>query len=271
VPELPEVETTRLGLTPHLQGQTIVTAVVRNPQLRWPVPKQLARLVAGRRIERVERRSKYLLLDCGTGWIIVHLGMSGSLRVLSADHPPGAHDHLDLVLEGGKVLRLHDPRRFGAVLWQRGTPEGNKLLRNIAPEPFDPRFDADWLFRHTRGRKAAIKNVLMDNHIVCGVGNIYASEALFRAGIHPIRAAGRISRDRYVRLVDAIRATLKAAISAGGSTLRDFVNADGSPGYFQQTHFVYGRAGEACRQCGTPVKSLRIGQRSAFYCPHCQR
>ena len=271
MPELPEVETTRLGLTPHLQGQTIVTAVVRNPQLRWPVPKQHARLVAGRRIERLERRGKYLLLDCGTGWIIVHLGMSGSLRVLPADRPPGAHDHLDLVLEGGKILRLHDPRRFGAVLWQQGGPEGNKLLRNIAPEPFDPQFDGDWLFRHTRGRKAAIKNVLMDNHIVCGVGNIYASESLFRAGIHPIRAAGRISRDRYVRLVDAIRVTLKAAISAGGSTLRDFVNADGSPGYFQQTHFVYGRAGEACRQCGTPVKSLRIGQRSAFYCPHCQR
>ena len=270
MPELPEIETTRLGLTPHLQGRTIVTAIVRNAQLRWPVPGQLARLVAGRRIERLERRSKYLLLDCGTGWLILHLGMSGSLRVVPADHPPGTHDHLDLVLETGKALRLHDPRRFGAVLWQKGDPAANRLLRDIAPEPFDPRFSAAWLFERTRGRKAAIKSVLMDNRIVCGVGNIYASESLFRAGIHPARAAGRIGLHRYVRLIDAIRVTLEEAIRAGGSTLRDFVHADGSPGYFQQTHFVYGRDGEACRRCGSPIRSVRIGQRSAFYCPRCQ-
>jgi formamidopyrimidine-DNA glycosylase len=256
---------------PHLEGQTIRTAVIRNAQLRWPVPKQLARLVAGRRIERLERRSKYLLLDCGSGWIIMHLGMSGSLRVLPDGVPPGDHDHFDLVLESGKVLRLNDPRRFGAVLWERGDPSNNKLLRNMAPEPFDAQFDADWLLHRTRRRSASIKNVLMDNHIVCGVGNIYASEALFRAGIHPARAAGRISRERYVRLVEAIRETLQAAISAGGSTLRNFVDADGNPGYFQQTHLVYGRAGEPCRQCGAPIKALRLGQRSAFYCGHCQR
>ena len=271
MPELPEVETTRLGLVPHVQGQTIRTAVVRNPHLRWPVPKHLARLVAGRRIERLERRSKYLLLDCGGDWLILHLGMSGSLRVVPADQPPGAHDHLDLVLESGMALRLHDPRRFGAVLWQPGEPARNKLLRDIAPEPFGPEFDAQWLFDRTRGRKVAIKSLLMDNHLVCGVGNIYANESLFRAGIRPGRAAGRIGRERYAKLVDAIRATLAEAIRAGGSTLRDFVNADGNPGYFQQQYFVYGRAGEACRLCATPIRSVRIGQRSAFYCPRCQR
>ncbi|PWT71946.1 MAG: DNA-formamidopyrimidine glycosylase [Proteobacteria bacterium] len=271
MPELPEVETTRRGLLPHLEGQTIRTVVIRNGQLRWPVPKQLARLVAGRRIERLERRSKYLLLDCGSGWIIMHLGMSGSLRVLPDGVPPGDHDHFDLVLDSGKVLRLHDPRRFGAVLWERGDPSSNKLLRNMAPEPFDAKFDADWLLRRTRGRSASIKNVLMDNHIVCGVGNIYASEALFRAGIHPARPAGRISRERYVRLIEAIRETLQAAITAGGSTLRNFVDANGNPGYFQQTHLVYDRAGEPCRRCGAPIKTLRLGQRSAFYCGRCQR
>jgi len=271
VPELPEVETTRLGLAPHVQGQTIRTAVVRNPHLRWPVPKHLARLVAGRRIERLERRSKYLLLDCGGGWLILHLGMSGSLRVVPADRPPGAHDHLDIVLESGQALRLHDPRRFGAVLWQPGEPTRNKLLRDIAPEPFDPRFNAQWLFQHTRGRRAAIKSLLMDQRLVCGVGNIYANESLFRAGIHPGRAAGRIGEQRYARLVEAIRATLTEAIRAGGSTLRDFVNADGNPGYFQQQYFVYGRAGEPCRVCSTAIRTVRIGQRSAFYCPRCQR
>jgi len=271
VPELPEVETTRLGLAPHVQGQTIRTAVVRNPHLRWPVPKHLARLVAGRRIERLERRSKYLLLDCGGGWLILHLGMSGSLRVVPADRPPGAHDHLDIVLESGQALRLHDPRRFGAVLWQPGEATRNKLLRDIAPEPFDPRFNAQWLFQHTRGRRAAIKSLLMDQRLVCGVGNIYANESLFRAGIHPGRAAGRIGEQRYARLVEAIRATLTEAIRAGGSTLRDFVNADGNPGYFQQQYFVYGRAGEPCRLCSTAIRTVRIGQRSAFYCPRCQR
>jgi formamidopyrimidine-DNA glycosylase len=271
VPELPEVETTRLGLTPHLQGQRILTAVVRNRNLRWPVPRKLPSLVAGRLIERLERRSKYLLLDCSGAWLIFHLGMSGSLRVVRADTPPKTHDHVDLVLENGDALRLHDPRRFGAVLWEPGEPARHKLLQGLAPVPLESGFDADWLFRRTRGRNAPVKSLLMDNRLVCGVGNIYANESLFRAGIHPARAGGRISRPRYAKLVDEIRATLNAAIQAGGSTLRDYVHADGSPGYFQQNYFVYGRAGEPCRLCASPIKTVRIGQRSAFYCGSCQR
>jgi len=271
VPELPEVETTRLGLTPHLEGQLIRTAVVRNHNLRWPVSRKLPGLVAGRRIERLARRSKYLLVDCGGGWLIFHLGMSGSLRIVPADTPPGAHDHVDLVLETGRALRLRDPRRFGAVLWEAGDPGRHKLLRGLAPEPLDTAFDASWLFERTRGRKAPIKSLLMDNRIVCGVGNIYANESLFRAGIHPARAAGRISQPRYAKLVAEIRATLTAAIQAGGSSLRDFVRADGSPGYFQQQYLVYGREGERCERCGHTIKTVRIGQRSAFYCPRCQR
>jgi formamidopyrimidine-DNA glycosylase len=271
VPELPEVETTRLGLTPHLQGQRIRTAVVRNHRLRWPVPRKLPALVAGRRIEQLVRRSKYLLMDCGGAWLIFHLGMSGSLRVVPADTPPGSHDHVDLVLETGIALRLHDPRRFGAVLWQPGAPSRHKLLQGLAPEPLEGAFTAQWLFERTRGRKASIKSLLMDNHLVCGVGNIYANESLFRAGIHPARAGGRISQARYARLVDEIRATLSAAIQAGGSSLRDFVHADGSPGYFQQQYLVYGRGGERCERCGKTIKTIRIGQRSAFYCPGCQR
>ena len=271
MPELPEVETTRLGLTPHLEGKRIRTAVVRNRHLRWPVPRALPELVAGRRIERLVRRSKYLLVDCGGAWLILHLGMSGSLRVVPADTPAGAHDHVDLVLETGSALRLHDPRRFGAVLWEPGEPTRHKLLQGLAPEPLETAFSPRWLFERTRGRKAAIKTVLMDNRLVCGVGNIYANESLFRAGIHPARAAGRISQARYVKLVDEIRATLSAAIEAGGSSLRDFVRADGSPGHFQQHYLVYGRQGERCGRCGHTIKSTRIGQRSAFYCPHCQR
>jgi formamidopyrimidine-DNA glycosylase len=271
VPELPEVETTRLGLEPHLQGQRMRAAIVRNRRLRWPVPRRLSELVAGRRIERLHRRSKYLLLDCGGAWLIFHLGMSGSLRMVPADTPPGAHDHVDIVLESGQALRLHDPRRFGALLWEVGEPSRHKLLRGLAPEPLEGAFDAGWLFERTRGRNAPIKNLLMDNHVVCGVGNIYANESLFRAGIHPARAAGRISRPRYVRLVEAIRTTLQAAIAAGGSSLRDFVHADGSPGYFQQQYLVYGRAGESCSRCGSTIRSVRLGQRSAFYCPRCQR
>lgn len=271
MPELPEVETTRLGLTPHLRGELIRTAVVRNRQLRWPVPRKLPELVAGRRIVELGRRSKYLLLDCEGAWLIYHLGMSGSLRVVPAATPPRTHDHVDLVLENGNALRLHDPRRFGAILWETGELSRHKLLRGLAPEPLENEFSAEWLFERTRGRTAPIKNVLMDNHMVCGVGNIYANESLFRAGIHPARAAGRITLQRYARLVEAIRVILRAAIEAGGSTLRDFVHADGSPGWFQQQYFVYGRAGEKCLTCATPIKTVRIGQRSAFYCPKCQR
>jgi formamidopyrimidine-DNA glycosylase len=271
MPELPEVETTRRGVEPWLLNQRIREAVLRHRGMRWPVRADLSRLLAGHRIRRVDRRSKYLLLDCEAGWLILHLGMSGSLRIVPAQQAPGKHDHFDLVLDSGQALRLTDPRRFGAVLWQAGEPARHKLLRGLGPEPFDAAFDADWMYRRTRGRTAAIKNVLMDSRMVCGVGNIYANEALFRAAIRPARAAGRISRERYARLVEAVRTTLRDAIEAGGSSLRDFVHADGSPGHFQQQYFVYGRDGEPCRRCATPIKALRIGQRSAFYCPRCQR
>jgi formamidopyrimidine-DNA glycosylase len=271
MPELPEVETTRRGLEPHLTGQRILRAVVRHRGMRWTVRADLDRLLRGLRIERLDRRSKYLLIDCGKGWLIVHLGMSGSLRIVSADAPPGKHDHLDLVLGNGKALRLTDPRRFGAVLWQKGEPARHKLLRDLGPEPFTAEFNAQRMYEWTRKRSAAIRNLLLDSRLVCGVGNIYANEALFRAGIHPARAGGRIGRARYARLVDSVRETLSDAIRAGGSTLRDFVHADGSPGYFQQHYFVYDRAGEPCRRCATPIKALRLGQRSAFYCPRCQR
>jgi formamidopyrimidine-DNA glycosylase len=271
MPELPEVETTRRGLEPHLTGQVIRSAIVRHRGMRWPVRADLARVLAGQRIQRLDRRSKYLLIDCGSGWLIVHLGMSGSLRVVPADAPVGKHDHFDLVLDSGKVLRLTDPRRFGAVLWQKGEPARHKLLRDLGPEPFAPEFNAGWVHGWTRGRKAPIKALLMDSHLVCGVGNIYANESLFRAGIHPGRAAGRIGAARYARLVTSVQETLHDAIRAGGSTLRDFVNADGAPGYFQQTYFVYDRAGLPCRKCGMPIRAVRIGQRSAFYCPRCQR
>jgi formamidopyrimidine-DNA glycosylase len=271
VPELPEVETTRRGIAEHVQGQTIRSMIVRDGRLRWPVPQDLPAWVAGKRIERLQRRSKYLLLDCGDGWLILHLGMSGSLRVVPAEKPAAAHDHVDIVLDSGQALRLRDPRRFGAILFQPGEPMQHKLLRNLGPEPLEREFTAQWLFERTRGRSAPVKNVLMDNHIVCGVGNIYANESLFRAGIHPARPAGRISLERYRKLVDGVRHTLRAAIRAGGSSLRDFVHADGSSGYFQQRYFVYGREGEQCKTCGSVIKSVRIGQRSAFYCPRCQR
>jgi formamidopyrimidine-DNA glycosylase len=271
MPELPEVETARRGLEPRLLHQRIRGAVLRHRGMRWPVRADLPRLLAGHSIRSVGRRSKYLLIDCETGWLILHLGMSGSLRMVPAQQAPGKHDHFDLVLENGQALRLTDPRRFGAVIWEPGEPALHKLLQGLGPEPFDAAFDAGWLFTRTRGRTAPIKNVLMDSHIVCGVGNIYANESLFGAGIHPARAAGRISLARYARLVDVVRDTLRAAIAAGGSTLRDFVQADGSPGYFQRQYFVYGRDGEPCRKCGTQIKAVRIGQRSAFYCPRCQR
>jgi formamidopyrimidine-DNA glycosylase len=271
VPELPEVETTRRGIAPYLEGQRIRSMVVRDRRLRWPVPDDLPAWVAGKRIERLVRRSKYILVDCGEGWLILHLGMSGSLRIVPAEQPAALHDHVDLVLESGQALRLRDPRRFGAVLFCASEPARHKLLQGLGPEPLEKEFTAGWMFELTRGRTAPIKSVLMDNRVVCGVGNIYANESLFRAGIHPARQAGKISKERYQKLVDEVRVTLRAAIKAGGSSLRDFVHADGSSGYFQQQYLVYGREGEKCKTCGSTIKSVRIGQRSAFYCPRCQR
>lgn len=271
MPELPEVETTRQTLAPHLVNQRIRTAIVRNAALRVPVPRALPRLVAGATIRTVDRRGKYLLIGCDAGTLIVHLGMSGRLWLVDAESTIDPHDHFDLVLENGRAVRLRDPRRFGLVLWQKGNPLEHPLLAGIGPEPLSAAFDGAWLYRVTRNRAAAVKLVLMDSHVVAGVGNIYASEALFRAGINPKLPARRIGRARYDLLAEKIRETLEAAIQAGGSTLRDFVGGDGRAGYFQDEHLVYGRGGAPCARCGTAIRELRQGQRSTFYCPVCQQ
>lgn len=269
MPELPEVEITRRGIEPSIAGQTITSVIVRNRHLRWPVPRHLAETISGRTVQQVLRRAKYILVDCGNGWLILHLGMSGSLRVVPAKKPPEAHDHVDLVF-GGHAIRLRDPRRFGAVLWTTGDVLKHPLLVSLGPEPLGADFDGDVLYRASRGRRVSVKRFIMDHHVVVGVGNIYANESLFRAGINPRTAAGRITKARYARLVDEIKATLTAALAAGGSSLRDFVHSDGASGYFQQQYFVYDRTGEPCRVCKTPVRTSRQGQRSTFYCVRCQ-
>lgn len=275
MPELPEVETTRRGLAPHIVGQTIRSIVVRNPALRWEVPLHLPRTLPGGVVQGIERRGKYLLLriegNKQPGWLILHLGMSGSLRIVTADAAPGPYDHFDLVLANGRALRLRDPRRFGAVLWEEGDVLRHALLAHLGVEPLSDAFSGDQLHAETRARSAAIKLVLMDAHLVVGVGNIYANEALFEAGINPKLPARRLGRERCWRLVEAVKHTLRRAIKAGGSSLRDFVGADGEPGYFQQQYFVYGRTGQPCRRCGQPIRQIRQGQRSTFYCPRCQR
>ncbi len=270
MPELPEVETTLRGLAPHLTGQQVHDVVIRNPQLRWPIPRKLPVSLQRRTIREVRRRGKYLLIGFDHGTLILHLGMSGTLRIHPAGTPAEKHDHFDLVMGNGRLLRLHDPRRFGAVLWHEGDVAQHPLLAALGPEPLQTEFDGEYLYGATRKRTAAVKQVIMDSHVVVGVGNIYANEALFRAGIRPQLAAGRLSRERCGRLVDAIREVLRAAIRKGGSSLRDYVDSSGKQGYFQQHYFVYGRAGEPCRRCGTIIKHMRQGQRSTFYCPQCQ-
>jgi formamidopyrimidine-DNA glycosylase len=269
VPELPEVETTRRGLAPVLR-QTVARVIVRQPRLRWRVPAALVRKLPGRTIEAIERRAKYLLFRTAGGTVILHLGMSGSLRIVPAATPPAPHDHVDIVFTNGDCLRLRDPRRFGAVLWTAHDPARHKLLRDLGPEPLGPAFNTGYLHAASRGRKPAVRDFLLNGRIVAGVGNIYANEALFRAGIRPTRPVGRLKAAECARLVEAIRATLEQAIRAGGTTLRDFRNADGLPGYFQQTLNVYGRAGESCPRCGHAICLKRLGQRSVFYCPDCQ-
>jgi formamidopyrimidine-DNA glycosylase len=270
MPELPEVEITRRGIEPMLAGQTLTGAIVRHRRLRWPVPRGLDAALRGQRVRAVRRRGKYLIVECEQGSLILHLGMSGSLRVLAASQPPGPYDHFDLCI-GEKVLRLRDPRRFGAVIWCPGEADSHPLLAGLGIEPLGEAFDGDALHRATRGRRVSIKQLLMDARLIAGVGNIYASESLFRAGIRPTTQAGRLSRARCARLAAALRDTLNDALAAGGSTLRDFVNADGAPGYFQNRYFVYDRAGEPCRNCGHPVRSLVQGQRTTYYCAVCQR
>jgi formamidopyrimidine-DNA glycosylase len=269
MPELPEVEVTRRGLAPQLSGRTISGVAVREPRLRWPVPRDVLAL-AGRTVRTIRRRGKYLLLDCGDGHLILHLGMSGSLRLLPPGTPAGKHDHFDLLL-GDRMLRLRDPRRFGAVLWTAGDTEAHPLLAHLGVEPLSRALGAKRLYALTRGHRTAIKHFLMDARRIVGVGNIYASESLFRAGINPKRAARRLSVEDCERLAKAIKDTLRAAIRAGGSTLRDFAGADGAVGHFQQRHWVYDRAGQKCRRCRARIRHLQQGQRSTYYCPTCQK
>lgn len=270
MPELPEVETTCRGIRPALVGRRIEAFDLREPRLRWPIAPGLAREITGQRVVDVRRRAKYLLIDLERGSLIAHLGMSGSLRVMPAGAPRLLHDHYDLVLDSGRCLRFNDPRRFGSLHWVTGDPEAHALLADLGPEPLDASFDAGHLSRLARGRKVAVKLFLMDQRVVVGVGNIYASEALFRAGVRPRRAAGRLRRAEWARIVEATRAVLSDAIRQGGTTLRDYVNADGTPGYFRQELYVYERTGEPCRRCATPIRHLVQGQRSTYYCPTCQ-
>jgi formamidopyrimidine-DNA glycosylase len=269
MPELPEVETTRRDLAATV-GRRIVAVEVYDRRLRWPVPRDLPAVLAGASIRRVGRRSKYLLFGLDRGTMIVHFGMTGSLTASRSPPPRRAHDHLDWRLDDGTTLRYHDPRRFGAVLWTADDPRAHPLLRDLGPEPLEPGFDGDHLWRAARGRRLPIKALLMDAHIVVGVGNIYASEALFRAGIRPTRAAATVSRARMATLAASIREVLDAAIASGGSTLRDYVSGRGEAGRFQFTHFVYGREGAPCRVCGTPIRARYVGQRNTFHCPSCQ-
>ncbi|MGR9100982.1 MAG: bifunctional DNA-formamidopyrimidine glycosylase/DNA-(apurinic or apyrimidinic site) lyase [Gammaproteobacteria bacterium] len=271
MPELPEVETTRRGIEPHIAGLRIIEVMIRQPRLRWNVDGDLESRLQGKTVQSVLRRAKYLLLDTGIGALIIHLGMSGSLRIVSSNHPAGKHDHADFVFADGTVLRFNDPRRFGAILWTDEPAENHHLLKSLGPEPLSEDFDGAGLHRLSRGRSTAVKSFIMDSRIVVGVGNIYANEALFHAGIHPARRAGGISLARYLKLADCIRLVLSQAIEQGGTTLRDFVNESGKAGYFQQMLTVYGRGGEPCFHCREPVRQLRIAQRMSYYCPSCQR
>lgn len=270
MPELPEVEITRRGIEPALQGRAVSGVRVRQPKLRYPVPGDLAERLSGEVVRAVRRRGKYILVEFAAGSLLIHLGMSGSLRVVPAERPAQKHDHFDLVL-GKEAIRLHDPRRFGAVLWLPHPALAHPLLAGLGLEPLDEGFDGKALQVLCAGRNTPIKLLIMDSHLLVGVGNIYASESLFRARIHPQTPAGRLSGPRCERLAQCIRETLQDALAAGGSSLRDFVHSDGASGYFQQQYFVYGRDGETCRVCGSTIRRLVMGQRASFYCPRCQR
>jgi formamidopyrimidine-DNA glycosylase len=271
LPELPEVETTRRGLAPYVRGRRIAALAIYEPRLRWPVPRDLPKKVAGQRILRIGRRAKYLLLGLESGTLLLHLGMSGNLRAVPADTPRRAHDHFDLMLDSGLAVRFNDPRRFGSLLYAGADPRAHPLLAQLGPEPLAAAFDPDYLWRITRGRRVAIKQLLLNSRLVAGVGNIYASEALFRARIRPQRQARTLSRADAARLVRGVRAVLRQAIRSGGTTLRDYLGADGAPGYFRQRLYVYERRGQPCRRCRTPVRMLTQGQRSSYYCPSCQK
>jgi formamidopyrimidine-DNA glycosylase len=271
MPELPEVETTRRGIEPHVRGQRISQVIVRDRRLRWPVPQELAVTLCGQTVTGVERRGKYLLFGTAAGTLLLHLGMSGSLRVLPEPQAPRRHEHVDIVFAHGPCLRYTDPRRFGSLHWVADDPRLHPLLAHLGPEPLSDAFSGGYLYRRSRGRRSAIKAFLMDSEIVVGVGNIYANEALHQAGIRPARAAGQVGLARYVELAQAVKRVLGAAIKAGGTTLRDFTGSEGKPGYFKQELRVYGRAGEACPNCETAIELLRLGQRATYFCPRCQR
>ncbi|GJM13076.1 MAG: formamidopyrimidine-DNA glycosylase [Pseudohongiella sp.] len=271
MPELPEVETSRRGIEPHIKNQTVNKIVLRRKTLRWPIPETLCRELPGEIIESVSRRGKYLLLTTGKGVVLIHLGMSGSLRIVDSSRPAAKHDHVDIVFASGIALRYTDPRRFGCILWDTGDVEAHPLLASLGPEPLSTEFSSDYLFQKSRGRNTAIKNFIMDSKVVVGVGNIYANESLFLAGINPKRSAGKISKLRYEKLLQCIQQVLSQAIEVGGTTLKDFTGSDGEPGYFAQSLFVYGRKGEACSVCTCTLKEIRQGQRSTVYCPKCQR
>jgi formamidopyrimidine-DNA glycosylase len=271
VPELPEVETTKRGIAHALLRSRVLEATVRERRLRWPIAANFETAVRGRTVRSVERRAKYILIGFDTGTLILHLGMSGSLRLVKPGTVPRAHDHWDLKMDSGWVLRFHDPRRFGSLHWTQGDAGEHPLLKKLAPEPLSDAFDADYLYRATRKRAVAIKQLLMNSQIVVGVGNIYASEALFHAGVSPRRKAGRITKAEAAKLVAAVKKVLSQAIKIGGTTLRDYVDPDGSPGYFRQELYVYERAGSACRVCKSIVKQFAQGQRSTYWCASCQR
>jgi formamidopyrimidine-DNA glycosylase len=270
VPELPEVETTRRGIAGPLAGRRITALTLRRPDLRWPIPETALRRMLGQPVLGVRRRAKYLLLDTEPGSALLHLGMSGCLRVLPGETAVGPHDHVDLGLDDGRVLRFTDPRRFGCLLWQPAG-ETHELLAGLGPAPLEAEFNGAPLFRRSRGLRASVKTFLMDQSVVVGVGNIYAAESLFAAGIDPRRAAGRVALERYERLAAAVKRILAYAIERGGTTLRDFLNPDGAPGYFEQELLVYGREGQPCKTCGTPLRGMKLGQRATAFCPRCQR
>ena len=271
MPELPEVETTRRGVEPHILDKKITNVIVRERRLRWPVPVSLKKKLLGQKIINVERRAKYLLLYVEQGCVILHLGMSGSLRCLTDKSAPGKHDHVDIIFSPDTTLRLRDPRRFGSLHWTEDDPLEHKLLKHLGPEPLSKDFTGEYLHKLSSKRSQAVKTFIMDSRIVVGVGNIYASEALFLAGVNPKKAAGKISKERYIKLATAIKKVLNRAIKKGGTTLQDFVNEQGEPGYFRIELKVYDREGEPCKKCKAPIKQVRQGQRSTFYCSVCQR
>lgn len=271
MPELPEVETTLRGIKPHINKQTVTDVIIRHPSLRWPIPADLSKKLKNQQLRKVYRRAKYILMEFDTGTLLLHLGMSGRVRILLEPTPPQKHDHVDICFGNDKCLRFTDPRRFGAILFTAEDPNQHSLLINIGPEPLTKSFDGDYLWKKAQGKKASVKSFIMDSRVVAGVGNIYATEALFTARIRPQMAAGKVSLDAYRKLARAIQKILENAIEKGGTTLKDFSKSDGSPGYFSIQLKVYGKGGKPCPRCGTTLKSARIGQRSTVYCPTCQK